>query len=151
VPVAVVVCLYWHGTLAGGERLVDVAVINTSEELAELLELVLREEGWTTARGYIVDFKRERQDLAAFLATHDPRVLVWDIAIPYVENWAYYQTAQQLPAAAGRRFILTTTNVLALEQLVGGTAATEIIGKPFDLQQLCDSVKQALAETSRAP
>jgi DNA-binding response OmpR family regulator len=125
---------------------VDIAVINTSEELAEILEVVLQAEGWTTARGYTLDFKRGRQELAAFFASHDPRVVVWDVAVPYEENWHYCQQAQQLPAAQGRRFVLTTTNAHALARLVGAQVpAMEILGKPFDLAQLHAAVAQALS------
>jgi DNA-binding NtrC family response regulator len=58
-----------------------------------------------------------------------------------------------MPAAAGRRWVLTTTNKGALDELVGSTPALEIIGKPFDLDQMLETVKRAFAEleaTARA-
>ncbi len=125
--------------------MVDVAVINTSEEMAELLELVFQSEGLSTARGYTLDFKRGREDLSSFFEKHDPRVVVWDVAIPYEENWLFCQQAQQLPAAEERHFVLTTTNVDALHQLVGSNVpAQEILGKPIDLEQLVTMVKNLL-------
>jgi DNA-binding response OmpR family regulator len=128
--------------------LVDVAVINTSEELAELLESVLASEGWSTARGYTLDFKRNRQDITAFLEEYDPSVILWDVAIPYEDNWAYLQEVQRLSAAQGRRFVLTTTNAEVLQRLVGHEVpALEIVGKPFDLDQICTAVEQALSST----
>jgi DNA-binding response OmpR family regulator len=129
---------------------VDVAVINSSEELAELLEFVLQEADMTTTQGFTIDFKRGRQDLSAFFEAHDPQVVVWDVAIPYEENWEYAQAMQALPAALGRTFILTTTNERALRQLTGEAAACEIIGKPFDLDHLTQQVRSALeAATAR--
>jgi hypothetical protein len=65
---------------------IDVAVVNTAEELAETLEFALQEAGYTTARAYTLDFKRGRQDLSAFLQTHDARVVVWDVAVSSAEN-----------------------------------------------------------------
>ncbi len=128
--------------------MVDVAVINSSEEMAELVELVLQSEGLSTARGYTLDFKRGRQDLSAFLEQHDPRVIIWDIAIPYEENWNFCQQVQRLPAAVERQFVLTTTNVDVLHRLLGpDVAAQEIVGKPFDLEQLISAVRKALKST----
>ena len=128
-----------------GIRVVDVAVVNTSEELADLLEEVMRSEGWSTARGYTLDFKRGRKDVRAFFREHDPRVIVWDIAIPYDENWNLCQEIQRLPEAEERQFILTTTNIDVLQRLIGQEIpARELIGKPFDLEELCTAVRQAL-------
>jgi DNA-binding response OmpR family regulator len=127
--------------------LVDIAVVNTSEELADLMEEVLTSEGWSTVRGYTLDFKRGRQDLSTFLREQDPKVIVWDVAIPYEENWALYQEVRRLPVAEERQFVVTTTNVDVLNRLIGtDTAAHEIIGKPFDLEQLCTAVQRALGQ-----
>ena len=45
----------------------------------------------------------------------------------------------------GRPFVITTTNKPALDKLVGETEALEIIGKPYDLAQVVDAVRAALA------
>jgi DNA-binding NtrC family response regulator len=123
---------------------VDVAVINTSEEIAEVLELLFQLEGLTTARAYVVDFKRGRQDLTAFLTEHDPRIIIWDIAIPYQENWEYLQKAWRLPAMQARPIILTSTNERAVQELVGAVDIIEIVGRPFDQQVLLRAVQRAL-------
>jgi DNA-binding NtrC family response regulator len=47
-----------------------------------------------------------------------------------------------------RPFIITTTNKPALDKLVGETEAIEIIGKPYDLQQVVDAVRSALEQTT---
>src|SRR4051812_14157208 len=127
-----------------GTQMVDVAVVNTSEEIAEALEYILQEADWTTVRSYSVDFKRQREDLTAFLERHNPRVIVWDIAILYRENWEYFQTVRQLPAAKDRRFVLTTTNIDALESIVGHTEAIELVGKPYDLDTIVEAVRRAM-------
>jgi DNA-binding response OmpR family regulator len=131
--------------------MVDIAVINSSEETAEAMQNALEFAGWSTTRGFIVDFKRGRADVESFLTVHDPRAVVWDIGIPYEENWAYYQAVRKIPCTEGRGFVVTSTNVPVLVKLVGaGTLAeltgnagvVEILGKPFDLDELTAAVRR---------
>lgn len=122
-----------------------VAVVNTSEEVAGLLVHVLTMEGYRTAVAMVPDLKRGTPDPASFLAQHDARAVVWDIALPYEENWAFFQSVERSDAARGRRFVLTTTNKRALEELVGPTSARELVGRPFDIDQIVAAVRRALA------
>jgi DNA-binding response OmpR family regulator len=123
-----------------------IAIINTSVEFAELLRDTLEDEGLGRAAvGYVHRFKRREEDVGEFFARNDPAVVIFDIAVPYEENWRYCREVRALPEAGGRRFITTTTNRAALEGLVGPSEALEIIGKPFDLEQLIEAVKRGLA------
>jgi len=126
-----------------------VAVINSSEELGEMLSMVLQHVGIPTVMAYPLDFKRGRQDLAIFLTNYDPPVVVFDIAIPYAENWAFFERVRDSAAGRGRTFVVTTTNKRALEEIVGGTGAHEIIGKPYDLDAIVDAVRRALVDQQR--
>lgn len=123
-----------------------VAVVNTSEEVAHLLQQVFEGEGFRTVATFVPDLKRRTPDPADFLLQHDPPVVVWDIALPYEENWQFFQSVQQSRAAQGRRFVLTTTNKQALEQLVGPAPAHQLIGRPFDLEEIVQAVRRALVE-----
>jgi DNA-binding response OmpR family regulator len=139
------------GLVEDGERPPLVAVINTSEEVAELLSLVLQHDGLQTVVAYALDFKRGRQDLDTFLRNYDPPVVVYDIAIPYADNWAFFERVRASEEGRKRRFVLTTTNKRALDELVGETAAIEIIGKPFDIEEVIAAVRRALREAGIAP
>ena len=121
-----------------------VAVVDASEEISELLQLVLEDEGLRTVVVAASDVKRGRQHLETFLRGYDPPVVVWDIAIPYAENWADFLHIRDSAAGQGRRFVLTTTNPRALPSLVDEAPAPEVVGKPFDLDALVGAVRRAL-------
>lgn len=68
---------------------------------------------------------------------------MYDIAIPYKDNYELFQLLLAKDVAKDIPFILTTTNKKALEEIVGETMAIEIVGKPFDMKHLVDIVKKA--------
>lgn len=127
-------------------RVPVVAIINTSEDVVNLLRDVFELEGWRTTVGYAVNFRTERESFSEFLAEHTPDVIVWDIAIPYEDNWAYFQQIQRSNGGVQRPFVLTTTNKRVLESLVGPTPAFEILGKPYDLDLIVAAVRRALGQ-----
>jgi CheY-like chemotaxis protein len=123
-----------------------VAVINTSEETAEVLREVLEEEGFTPVVAYIVDFKRGRANLAEFFATYRPAAVLYDIALPYIENWNFFQEhvlgGRFLPTEC---FVITTANKSILDVLVGPTPTIELIGRPFDLESIVQAVRRVVS------
>jgi DNA-binding NtrC family response regulator len=121
-----------------------VAIINSNEDVVEALRLILGDAGFVTIGAHLVDFKKGRRDLVAFLQEHDPRVIVLDIAPPYEENWNFFQLMKNSQAARGRQFVLTTTNKKILEDLVGKTSTIELVGKPFDLDEIVKAVQKMM-------
>lgn len=125
---------------------VVIAVINSSDDTVEMLRTCLQQEGFTSVvTGHVTDIKRGRTDFTEFLAQHDPQVLVYDISIPYKENWSFLRLLMGSEEMNGRRVVVTTTNKKVLESFVGKTDAIEIHGKPYDLQEIVQSVEAAAA------
>ncbi len=120
-----------------------VAVMNTSKEITVVLEEILQSEGFSTCTTYTYMLKEHKGMFDEFLKKNKPSVIVYDIAIPYEENYALFQELSQKPSVDSISFVLTTTNKKALEKLVGKTSVHEIIGKPYDLQEIVTAVKEA--------
>jgi hypothetical protein len=125
-----------------------VAVINTSVETGDILQEVLADEDFATAVAFAYEFKRGERDLYAFFAEHRPSVVIWDIALPYVENWHYFRDhVLSLGLLPERCFVCTTMNKSILDVLVGPTPTFELIGRPADLEVIVDAVRRALGHT----
>ena len=121
-----------------------VAVLNTSPDTIEMLRRVLQHAGFAVVTGYIHDIRDGRLDVAAFMREHDPSVVVYDIALPYDQQWTFFQHLKSRPALAGRSFVLTTTNAAEVEKVAGHDEHVyEIIGKPYDLGDIVRAVKEA--------
>jgi CheY-like chemotaxis protein len=59
-----------------------VAVVNSSEDVVTLIRELLEDEGFHTVAGHVPSFKSGKEDLLAFLETHDPAAIVFDVAPP---------------------------------------------------------------------
>jgi DNA-binding NtrC family response regulator len=120
-----------------------VGVMNTSEEITEILQTALEEHGFKTQAMFTYEIKRKDKEFDVFVKKYKPKVIVYDIAIPYEENYKLFKRILKKQQSKNIRFVLTTTNKGALEKLVGNTKAIEIIGKPFDLNILISLVESA--------
>jgi DNA-binding response OmpR family regulator len=125
-------------------RMPDViAVVNSNDDLVGVLRSALVKEGFLVATAHIADFKAGNQDFGVFLRIHTPTVVIYDIAIPYDENWTFLQTLRRLPDAERCTFVVTTVNKRALDQRVGSTEAIEIQGgRADDLDPVIEEVRK---------
>ncbi|MCU0491826.1 MAG: hypothetical protein MUD01_09580 [Chloroflexaceae bacterium] len=124
-----------------------VAVVNSSADTLFLVQETLQDEGFLVVTGYVADFRQGRADLEAHFNQHQPHVVLWDISVPYEENWRFFDT-NVVPTLAAHAcpWLLTTTNGAALNSLVGQVEAIEILGKPFDLDQLVEVTKRLVQD-----
>jgi DNA-binding response OmpR family regulator len=124
-----------------------VAVVNSSEDTVEMLRECLVHHGFTSVvTAHVHDFKTGAADFPKYLHDHDPAVIVYDVSIPYEKNWAFLRLLLDSDSMRGRKVVLTTTNKQRLEELVGPTDAFEIVGKPYDLDQIVGAVKAKIGK-----
>jgi CheY-like chemotaxis protein len=125
-----------------------IAVFNASGDTVEMLRAALEGEGLHTVPGHIAEIKKGELDFIAFIEHHRPAVIVYDISPPYETNWNFLRLVRSSQAVQNCKFVLTTTNLPALDELVGDTGAIEIIGKPYDLDRVTAAVRTALGPAS---
>ena len=121
-----------------------IAIFNTNDDLVELLRAALEKAGFVVVSGHVDDARRGTLLLSTFVQEHDPRVIVYDIAPPYEQHWSFLQHVREQPYMKGRDFVLTSTNVRQVQENVGiREPIYEIVGKPYDIQQIIDAVREA--------
>jgi CheY-like chemotaxis protein len=118
-----------------------IAVVNGNEDTVEMLRDCLQQHGFSAiVTGHIHDFKTGQVSFPTFVQHHDPTVIVYDVSLPYEQNWTFLQLLLDTEVMRGRKVVLTTTNKNRLEELVGPTK----VGKPYDLDQIVGAVRTAL-------
>ena len=66
--------------MANSHPIHTVAVINSNEDIIELLGLLLADAGFHTVGEHLASFKKGRVDFTAFCQQHQPEVIILDIA-----------------------------------------------------------------------
>jgi len=127
-----------------------VAVLNTNDDTVELLRVYLESEGYVVISAHQQDLKRGEVSLDDYVAEHDPKVVVFDLAPPYDRSWLFLQHVRNQPSMKGRPFVLTSTNPRRVAEIARASNEEpihEIIGKPYDLQEIVSAVKSAVGRS----
>jgi CheY-like chemotaxis protein len=123
----------------------SVLVLNSSQDTIDVLKIALEHEGFAVASAHVSDVKSGETDLIALHEQHSPDVIIYDIALPYEENWTFLRLLRAAEPLKSIRWVLTTTHRKRLMELVGEVGDVhEVVGKPYDLKQIVDAVKGAL-------
>ena len=121
-----------------------VAVLNTNDDVVELLRLALEQAGFVVVSAQVDKIRRGEQRLADFVGEHDPCVIVYDLVPPYDRSWRFLEHVRESPILSGRRFVITSTNVARAIDIIGDAGHVhEIVGKPFDISQIVKAVQRA--------
>lgn len=122
-----------------------IAILNSNDDTVEMLRALLESEGIVAVSAHVSDLRRGQLDFSGFIAEHDPSVIIYDLVPPYDRSWLFLEHLRNLPLMENRKFVLTSTNPARVKQVAGADAEIfEIIGKPYDLDQIIQAVKRAL-------
>lgn len=129
-----------------------VAVLNTNDDVVEMLRIVLEQAGLVTVTSHVDAIRRGEQSLIDFITEHNPQVILYDVAPPYDRSWRFLDHVRQLEVMKGRTFVITSTNAQRVREIVGDAAHVfEIVGKPYDLQEIANAVLRALGRGADLP
>jgi DNA-binding NtrC family response regulator len=121
-----------------------VAVFNSSDDMVELLRMMLENNGFVVVSGHIADLRRGKLDLQAFVTQNQPRAVVYDLVPPYDAQWAFLDHLRQVSPLRDVPFVITSTNAKMARELAGRTEQViEILGRPFDMDELLKAVRRA--------
>lgn len=121
-----------------------VAIVNTNPDLVRLLQMALERAGFVVLIIHIEDLRLGTTDVDAMLRQHNPRVIVYDVAPPYEQNWRFLRHLRSATDFRGRQFVLTSVNVKRVHETVGKDESVyEIVGHRDDIDRVVRAVKEA--------
>jgi DNA-binding NarL/FixJ family response regulator len=121
-----------------------VAIVNTNPELIRILRVSLEKAGFVTFAIHIEDIKTGEANIKPLLEEHNPQVVIYDLAPPYDMHWRFLDHLRTATDFKGRRFVLTSVNVGAAQQVVGmDETVYEVIGQDADILEVVRAVKEA--------
>lgn len=124
------------------EAPIVVAVINSSPDIVDILRLAFEQNGFVVVTAMTHEIRDGEVDVEQLIRQHRPKVIIYDIAPPYENNWRLFQHICSMPVMGGCEFVITSTNAGQVEKLAGvGERVYEIVGKPFDLDRVVHAAK----------
>jgi DNA-binding NarL/FixJ family response regulator len=121
-----------------------VAVLNTNDDVVEMLRTAIEQAGMVAVSAHVDDLRRGRTSPREFFEEHNPDVIVYDIVPPYDRSWMFLRHLQDMPGMRRRQWVLTSANPKrAMEQSGSSDQVLEILGKPLDLDEITQAVREA--------
>jgi DNA-binding NarL/FixJ family response regulator len=120
-----------------------VAVFNSNPDMVAMLRFALERAGFIVVIGHVHDVRNGMLDLPDYIRQHQPRVIVYDVVMPYDRNWNFMAHLRDSDAMDGRHFVLTAPNASALHAVVGTNERVYEIVDEGDLDAVVQAVREA--------
>ena len=121
-----------------------VAIINSNDDVVEMLRLSFEQAGFVVVSAHADAIKRGATNLTDFVRAHRPRVIVFDLVPPYDRSYRFVEHLRETDGLNACHFVLTSTNPGRARELAGTSEEIyEVVGKPYDLDQITRAVKEA--------
>jgi DNA-binding NarL/FixJ family response regulator len=126
-------------------RVPVVAILNSNDDIVEMLRTAIEATGMVVVSTHVDDVRRGESSLSDFIAEHEPEVVIYDLVPPYDRSWMFLNHIREMPSMRNREWVLTSVNPKrALEHRQGSDAQVlEILGKPIDIGEITQAVREA--------
>jgi CheY-like chemotaxis protein len=132
-------------------RPLRVVILNNDSETLKTVAQWFEIHGHRVTTSALAAMRRaDLEEIADFLMRHDPDVVVYDIAMPYVPNWDYLTVLRTAPDLPRIPYLVTTPNKSALDRFVGPNDALELLGQPEDLTAVLRAAEAAGSDRRRS-
>jgi DNA-binding NarL/FixJ family response regulator len=121
-----------------------VAMFNTNPDLLDIVRLGLERAGFIAVIGHVHEIRTGALELASFIDQHRPKVIVYDLVMPYDRNWEFMKHIREHPVMDGRQFVITTPNQRAAQAVVGRDEQVHEVVSDGDVDGIIMAVREAL-------
>lgn len=121
-----------------------IAIFEDDINIAYVLEGALELEGYKTVVVDILGVKRGKIDPVLSIKESKPDIIFFSIGAPYRLNWDFFQQIKRLEGINEIPVIITTTGKKDVTQIAGTDFPYRVIEKPFDLQDVIDTVNDEI-------
>jgi CheY-like chemotaxis protein len=124
-----------------------VVIINANDRLANRVKQVVEAAGFAALNAQPSQVGSAAPDIQQFLRRQNARVVVFDVADPYMANWRLAESLRynEMISGSWRQVVVTTADKQALDaQVVSSTNALELNEKNFDAAAVLDAVNRAV-------
>ena len=121
-----------------------VALFNTNPDLLDIVRLGLERAGFIVVTGHVHDIRTGALELGPFIDQHRPKVIVYDLVMPYDRNWEFMKHVREHPVMQGRQFVITTPNQHAAQAVVGRDEQVHEVVSDKDVDGIIMGVRDAL-------
>jgi len=120
-----------------------VALFNTNPDMLDIVRLGLEKAGFIAVVGHVHDIRTGALDLGPFIEQHHPKVIVYDLVMPYDRNWEFMKHVRENPIMNGRQFVITTPNQRAAQAVVGRDEQVHEVVSDEDVDAIILAVREA--------
>jgi DNA-binding response OmpR family regulator len=123
-----------------------VAVFEADLGIARLIHDSLEEYGFRVIIASRYALQHDSAALDDFLRSTRPGLVIWDIGVPYEENWQFFHSTVSVQLAHYEcLYLVMTTQPTELADRSDTMLPAPILFKPFSMEQLIKAVVSALA------